>query len=973
MEKWIKKLIGDSSTRPLLVKKLRIAYGVMWNIALIAIIACSSFVVFAGSAGAGYFASLVKNEEILSYDEMKKDIYNYEETTEVYFDNQELIGKLRSDLSRTKVALDEVSPHLINAIISTEDEFFYEHDGVVPKAIFRALFQEFTNAPTQSGGSTLTQQLIKNQILTNEVSFDRKAKEILLALRLERFFEKDEILESYLNMADFGRDNSGRNIAGAETAAMGIFGVSAKDLSIAQAAFLAGMPQSPFAYTPYTNNGELKKDFSAGVNRMKTVLSRMLSENKITLSEYESASAEDITAQFKKPNKNRLYNKYPFLTDEIEKRAKEILMIQLADEDGFLPKDLDEDPKLRADYLALADRELRQNGYRIQTTINKDIFEAMQKAAENYPDYGQVNTVMKKNNDTGKMEQVKEPLEVGALLMENKSGKIISFVGGRDHSREQINHATAGTNRGRSNGSTMKPLVFYGPALEEGFLQPGSVLADLPYDIKANGDPYPKNFDRKSHGLVTARTALAKSYNQAVIRGYSKLMPTEPTRYLTKMGINKNFEDVLSLSLGGGAKVSVEENVNAYSTFAAGGKFTDAYMIESIRKADGTAVYQHEKVTEEVFSPQTAYLTIDMMRDVLNGGTGSRVPGLLNFSADWAGKTGTSQDTIDAWFVASNPSVSFGTWIGYDTEATIQSYKGKSYSTRSQEIWAALINAAHEKNPELIAPEEPFKMPEGIAEFSYCALSGALPSELCRQAGFVKSDLFNVKYAPSKVDDSLRTGKYVLQNGTAYEVPASAPQDFVYEGPMIKQELLDRFGLNSPKELYQYTSDIGKLVVYSGKRLEDDGVSPARLKGVSISGATLNWSPAYQKDILGYRVYMAGGGSGNFTRIASISVADGTGLTIGSGSASYYVTAVDAGGKESPPSQIAGMRRRPNAPEKKAPEKPEEKEPVPDKKPDENNEKPDPPPENKPAEPEDQETDQKPAAEDSEEEPETAA
>jgi penicillin-binding protein len=177
---------------------------------------------------------------------MKSDIYNYEETSEVYFASNVYLGKLNADIEREEVKLEDVSQHLINAIIATEDELFYEHDGVVPKAIMRALFQEFTNAPVQTGGSTLTQQLIKNQVLTNEVSFDRKAKEILLALRLEKFFEKDEILEAYLNVTDFGRNSSGRNIAGVQSAAKGIFGVNAKDLNIAQSAFIAGLPQSPF-------------------------------------------------------------------------------------------------------------------------------------------------------------------------------------------------------------------------------------------------------------------------------------------------------------------------------------------------------------------------------------------------------------------------------------------------------------------------------------------------------------------------------------------------------------------------------------------------------------------------------------------------------------------------------------------------------------------------------------------------------
>ena len=214
-------------------KKTRITLQVIWNLSLLFILLIILGISFAGGLGAGYFASLVKDEPVRSYESMKKDIYNYEETSELYFANDVYLGKLYTDLEREEIALKDVSPHLVNAVIATEDEYFYEHKGIVPKSIMRALYQEVSNASVQSGGSTLTQQLIKNQILTNEVSFERKAKEILLAIRLEKFFKKDEILEAYLNVSTFGRNSSGRNIAGVQAAAKGIFGVNASEVNLA--------------------------------------------------------------------------------------------------------------------------------------------------------------------------------------------------------------------------------------------------------------------------------------------------------------------------------------------------------------------------------------------------------------------------------------------------------------------------------------------------------------------------------------------------------------------------------------------------------------------------------------------------------------------------------------------------------------------------------------------------------------------
>src|SRR5690625_1475616 len=238
----------------------RLTYDIIWNIILFFIIVGFIGLFFGIGIGAGYFAALVKDEPIRSYASMEKDIYNIEETSKLYFADEVYIGDVRSDLHREKVPLKEISPILIDAVIATEDEYFKEHNGVVPKAIVRAILQEAINSDVKTGGSTLTQQIIKNQILTNEVSFDRKAKEILLALRLERFFDKDEILESYLNIIPYGRDAAGDNIAGIQTAAQGIFGVDAKDLTLPQAAYLAGLPQSPSAYTPLVNSGGLKED-----------------------------------------------------------------------------------------------------------------------------------------------------------------------------------------------------------------------------------------------------------------------------------------------------------------------------------------------------------------------------------------------------------------------------------------------------------------------------------------------------------------------------------------------------------------------------------------------------------------------------------------------------------------------------------------------------------------------------------------
>src|SRR5690625_1951691 len=573
----------------------RITYDIVWNVILFFIIVGTITVIFAVGVGAGYFASLVKDEPVRDYEEMKKDIYNYEETSKLYFAGEEYIGDIRADLHREEIELDHVSESVIQAVIATEDELFYEHNGVVPKAIIRAMFQEVTNSEVKSGGSTLTQQLIKNQILTNEVSFERKAKEILLAMRLENFFEKDEILEAYLNIVPYGRDASGQNIAGIQTAAQGVFGVDASELTVPQAAFLAGIPQNPFAYTPFDKDGELKDDegLARGLSRMETVLKRMYNVGFISEQEYKETLEYNIVEDFTEKAASPV-EKYPQVVFELEKRAKEIILEQLATDDGYTMDEIEENEELREQYDILAERALRMEGYHIHSTIDKEMYDTMQKVAQEYQYYGPDRTFTKE----GESEQTTEQVEVGVSLIENKTGRVLSFIPGREDSlKNQNNHATSTY---RSPGSTIKPLVVYGPAMEIGAIQPGSVIADI------RTSDWPKNVTGAYYGLVSAREALTHSHNVSTVDIYKRILYDRPAeKFLTKMGITTlNAEDMEnpSLALGGVSKgFTVEQNTNAFATFSNDGNYISSYMIEKITDSEGNTIYEHEPDPVEVF------------------------------------------------------------------------------------------------------------------------------------------------------------------------------------------------------------------------------------------------------------------------------------------------------------------------------------------------------------------------------------
>ena len=443
----------------------------------------------------------------------------------------------------------------------------------------------------------------------------------------------------------------------------------------------------------------------------------------------------------------------------------------------------------------------------------------------------------------------------------------------------------------------MKPLLVYAPAIELGTLSPGSVLPDVPLrlDPSSPGKIWPKNYDNQFHGLVTARYALQQSYNVPAVKAYIDILSQNPINYLEKMGItslNENDYLTRSAAIGGlSYGVTVEENTNAFSAFANSGKHIDAYMIEKIEDKNGNVIYQHEVKPVDVFSPQTAYLTLDMMRDVINQGTAAAVKGRLKFQSDWAEKTGTTQDLNDSWLIATNPNVTFGVWTGYDTPKTLET-SGLSYSKRNNYLWADLLNAAYDVAPELVDPSESFKMPGGIVRQSVCSISGLLPSEGCSKAGLVTTDLFKSGMAPSKRDDSLVAGKYVQIGDKKYMALDSTPSEFSESGLMLNPDYIEKlFGIriSDPSILSKNNQKLKNLIIPNNK-IEDNGKAPNALK-INLKGDTITWNKHGEKDVIGYRVYKDG------KKVKSLKAENA--LSFKAGKGTYIVKAVDIAGKES--------------------------------------------------------------------------
>ena len=704
-------------------------YETAWNIVLFIILAFSLLGLLAFSVGLGYFAALVNDEEVQSNDELVVALTEMTESSTVAFGTGESLGTLRADLIRERVDYEDINPYVIDAVVATEDEHFYEHNGVVPKAFVRAALQVFAGGDDGTGGSTLTQQLVKNQLLTSETTFDRKAVELLLAFRVEKLLDKDEIIEAYLNAVSFGRNANGQNVAGIQAAAEGVFGKDASELNLAESAFLAGMPQNPYAYTPFMQGGSVKDEdyLQYGKNRQTFVLDRMLLEEKITQEEYDEAVEYDLYANLTDsvvvPNQN-----YPFLTDELERRSVQILKYVLAEEDGLTREEVDSTPLINQDYTEQANQALRNQGYHITSTIDKEIYDTMQDVKDdNFYYYGDRSSEDAIDIEEGS-DQEEEMMhhEVGAILKENSSGKILGFIGGRDHEDSSVNHATQ---TDRQIGSTMKPLITFGPAVDKGIIAPDTVLLDEKFSY--NGYE-PANYDyEEEFGLVSAKHALSNSYNLSTLRLWSDVREENPQEYFERM--NLPLPDTLfdlegrgfaSLPLGTN-NLTVQENVDAFSSFAQDGSFTEGYMIESITSPDGEVIYEHEPVKNEVFKDSTAYLMSDMLQESFISGSAYHIEDFyrsIENEYDFAAKTGTSNSFVDSWFMGYNPDVTLGLWMGYDENIPqVSGYEGEQYLHIYN--WRNLTQELIALAPDQMGRGTSFQQPDSVREMEYCGLT----------------------------------------------------------------------------------------------------------------------------------------------------------------------------------------------------------------------------------------------------------
>lgn len=600
-------------------------------------------------------------------------------TSTVYDTHGEIFARLHAEENRLPVDLNKVPVELKQAFIATEDIRFYQHFGIDLRAIARAAWRIISRRSFE-GGSTITQQLVKNAFLTQEQTLKRKVQEAILALQVERRFTKDQILEMYFNEIYFGH-----GAYGVQAASRTYFGKDVSELNLAEAAFLAGLTKNPSRYSPFDA-------FENCQARQRIVLDNMVRAGYITEAEAEKAKNQPIQIRSVQGTTNR---PAPYFVDYVISRLVENLLPHYGSE--------------KAVYDAIY-----RGGLNIYTTLDP----AIQQAAEK---------VLLDSLPPGEKDKNQILQPQGALVaIDPATGDIKALVGGRNYNETKFNRAVQAL---RQPGSAFKPFV-YTTALTQGW-SPGSVIDDAP--TVYNGKEWPNNYNHVFRGLTTLRTGIEGSINVMAVKLMEKVGVDNVISTTEKMGISTLVKSgayndrQLALALGGMTSgVSPLEMASAYGVLANGGVRMEPSPVKVVKDSMGNIIWERKVTPQTVLSPQVSYLMTDMLKGVITRGTGGSAS-IVGRPA--AGKTGTTTGNNDVWFVGYTPDLAAAVWIGSDAKeegsSTYLSRHGIG-SGLPAKIWGRFMQLALANTPV-----RDFTQPSGLVKVTVCNKSGLLPGNFC--------------------------------------------------------------------------------------------------------------------------------------------------------------------------------------------------------------------------------------------------
>jgi len=581
-----------------------------------------------------------------------------DQTTVIYDRTGKSLAKLFAEENRQFVSLTDMPGQLKQAVISTEDRRFYQHKGVDPLGIARALYTDIKRREKAQGGSTITQQYVKQAFVTSEKTLKRKLQEAILAQRVERRYTKDQILENYLNAIYFGH-----GAYGVEAAARVYFGKGVADLSLAESAMIAGVIKSPGRYSPYLEPENASQ-------RRATVLTQMKAQGYIDEQQFAEAMAAPIEVSGLKATSA----KAPYFVEWIKS--------QLVD--------------------AYGEHAVYRGGLRVHTTLDPKAQAAAEKA---------IKDILDREGDPS----------AALVAIKPGTGEVLAMVGGKDFESQQYNVAVQGR---RQPGSSFKPFVL-ATALSSG-QNPEKAYASGATKLAVGNQTWSVSGHKSPTGTMRLRPATEQSVNSVYAQLVLEVGAEKVVDTAKDLGITTSIDPVPAIALGGlTTGVSPLEMANAYATLAAGGKRAKVLSISSVEGPDGKALRNNAPKSAQAIDSAVAFLTTDILKGVITKGTGKAA----NIGRPAAGKTGTTQEYRDAWFVGYTPDIATAVWVGYpDSQREMKSVHGKAVTGGSfpAQIWSRFMRAAHKG----IEPH-PFEQPDGLTTAKVCSESGGSVTPFC--------------------------------------------------------------------------------------------------------------------------------------------------------------------------------------------------------------------------------------------------
>lgn len=607
----------------------------------------------------------------------------------IYYEDEngeeQVLQKLASQENREWVDMEDIPDNLAKAFVAVEDQRFYEHSGVDWKRTAGAALNWILPLGDGYGGSTITQQLVKNITDDNDYSVKRKITEIMRALALEKKVDdKDTILELYMNIIYFGR-----NAYGVQTASKTYFNKPVQELDLAECALIAGLTQNPAQYNPFKYPEEAKK-------RQETVLLAMYEQGYISKSEYDAAVSQQLEYQ-ENTSENNSNGPYSYFTDMVITDVVSDLQEQLGYSESY------------------ARTLVTSGGLSIYATVDMDVQQTMEEVFEDADNFPNIS------------EDGEQP-QAAMIVLDPTNGQIRGVVGGRGEKTESLvlNRATQSR---RSPGSSIKPLSIYTPAIDQGLVTPYSVVTDMPV-MEVDGNPWPRNENRRYDGQTTIMQGVADSTNTVAVQVLQMLTPQSAYNYLTdKLGFSTLVDadvDYSPMALGSMTNgVTVREMAQGYTALANYGNYSEAISYTKVVDANGETILSNEdKQTTQVYeNPEsTAYYVNDLLTNVVEDGTGKRAA--IN-GIDVAGKTGTTTDNKDRWFAGYTPYYVGVCWFGYDARYGLPDLSPNP----ALALWSDVMDEIHDG-----LADKTFDEPaEGdFEEATYCLDSGLSPVRACR-------------------------------------------------------------------------------------------------------------------------------------------------------------------------------------------------------------------------------------------------